>query len=154
MKITEKLDQLMDKKGIKNKYQLAQLSGVPYTTIAGFYKKGGADVRRSTLIKLARFFDCSLDYLANNDITDINYGKSDGFAVDYNEMQYITKYRALDSHGKELVDTILGKEYRRIQATTPATVEEQVSYDYGVDPLLKAARPMGAIDWNKDDDEV
>ena len=39
MGLTEKLDLLMKEKNI-NKATLARESGVPYTTIDGFYKKG------------------------------------------------------------------------------------------------------------------
>jgi DNA-binding Xre family transcriptional regulator len=124
MGITEKIDYLMAENRIKNKHQLAIMSGVAYTTLDSLYKKGADNVRRTTLNKLAKFFSCSLDYLANDDVTDINYGKSEGFSVDFDEMQHIQKYRTLDNHGKELVDTILGKEYGRIQ-TTPLQVKEQ-----------------------------
>lgn len=38
MNFTEKLDSLMREKGI-NKSTLSKESGIPYTTIDGFYKK-------------------------------------------------------------------------------------------------------------------
>lgn len=63
MTFTEKLDKLMKERGI-TRGKLAELSGVPYTTIVGFYEKGYENVKLSTLLKLIRFFGCSLDYLA------------------------------------------------------------------------------------------
>ena len=66
MGLTEKLDLLMEERKI-NKAQLARESGVPYTTIDGFYKKGADNAKLSTLKKLCAYFDCSLDYLTGDD---------------------------------------------------------------------------------------
>lgn len=62
-----KLDNLMKDKNI-NKSQLSKESGIPYTTIDGFYKKGTENIKLSTLKKLASYFNCSLDYLADDSI--------------------------------------------------------------------------------------
>jgi transcriptional regulator with XRE-family HTH domain len=69
MSMTEKLDLLMNERGI-NKSELAQQSGVPYMTIVNFYKVGTENVKRSTLLKLAKFFGVSLDYLADDEVTE------------------------------------------------------------------------------------
>ena len=67
MTLTEKLDVLMNERGL-NKSQLAAQSGVPYTTIVSLYEKGAENAKRSTLLSLARFFNVSLDYLADDNI--------------------------------------------------------------------------------------
>lgn len=67
MSFLDKLDYLMREKNI-NKNQLSKESGVPYTTIDGFYKKGTENIKLSTLKKLASYFGCSLDYLADDNI--------------------------------------------------------------------------------------
>ncbi len=67
MGLTDKLDYLMIEKNI-NKAELARGSGVPYTTIDGFYKKGSENAKLSTLKRLCAYFNCSLDYLADDDI--------------------------------------------------------------------------------------
>ena len=59
---TDMLDELMKKKGV-NKSTLSKESGIPYTTIDGWYKKGNEDIRLSTLRKLCAYFDVSLDYI-------------------------------------------------------------------------------------------
>lgn len=64
-----KLDKLMHDRNI-NKSQLSKESGVPYTTIDGFYKKGTDNIKLSTLKKLASYFGCSLGYLADDDVPD------------------------------------------------------------------------------------
>lgn len=69
MSFLTKLDMLMKEKNI-NKSQLSKESGVPYTTIDGFYKKGTENIKLSTLKKLSAYFGCSLDYLADDDVMD------------------------------------------------------------------------------------
>ena len=69
MGLTDKLDILMKQRNI-NKAELARESGVPYTTIDGFYKKGSDNAKLSTLKKLCSFFNCSLDYLADDSIQE------------------------------------------------------------------------------------
>lgn len=69
MGLTEKLDLLMKERNI-NKAELSRASGVPYTTIDGFYKKGSDNAKLSTLKKLCGYFGCSLDYLADDSINE------------------------------------------------------------------------------------
>lgn len=69
MGLTDKLDLLMKEKNI-NKAELARESGIPYTTIDGFYKKGSENAKLSTLKKLCAYFNCSLDYLADDCIDE------------------------------------------------------------------------------------
>lgn len=66
MGLTDKLDLLMKERKM-SKADLARESGVPYTTIDGFYKKGSDNAKLSTLKKLSNYFGCSLDYLADDD---------------------------------------------------------------------------------------
>ena len=65
MTFADKLDALMAEKGI-NKSVLSKESGIPYTTIAGFYTKGTDNVKLSTLKKLSTYLGCSIDYLADD----------------------------------------------------------------------------------------
>lgn len=69
MGLTDKLDILMKEKNI-NKAELARESGVPYTTIDGFYKKGSDNAKLSTLKKLCAYFGCTLDFLADDEVND------------------------------------------------------------------------------------
>ena len=72
MTMTEKLDILMSERGI-NKSQLSRLSGIPYMTIVNFYEKGTENIKRSTLIKLSRFFEVTVDYLIVDEETRRSY---------------------------------------------------------------------------------
>lgn len=68
MTMTEKLDILMEERGI-NRSQLARLSGIPYMTIVNFYEKGTENTKRSTLVRLSQFFDVTVDYLVIDEET-------------------------------------------------------------------------------------
>lgn len=67
MTFIDKLDNMMAERGI-NRSILSKESGIPYTTIDGFYKKGTDNVKLSTLKKLSAYFNCSLDFLVDDDI--------------------------------------------------------------------------------------
>ena len=62
MTFLDKLDWLMSEHGL-NKRTFSLQSGIPYTTVDGFYKKGYENAKVSTLKKIASFFNVSLDFL-------------------------------------------------------------------------------------------
>ncbi len=112
MTFLDKLDFMMSKLKI-GKSGLSERSGVPYTTIDSFYKKGFENTKMSTIKKIADALDVSLDYLMMDSITDESYGKTNGFLLHYPEMEHIKKYRTLDGHGKKVVDFVLDEEAAR-----------------------------------------
>ena len=75
MNFLEKLDLLMSEMSI-NKRKLSQLSGVPYTTIDGFYKKGYENTKISTIRKIASALNVSLDYLVDDNILERNFNNA------------------------------------------------------------------------------
>lgn len=94
----EILTKLMNERGI-TKSTLAKESGIPYTTIDGFYKKGCENVKLSTLQKLAKYFGVTLDYLI--------YG--DKLELTRHEKDVLTAYRA-SPQMQAAVDKLLGVE--------------------------------------------
>ena len=90
------LESLMKERKL-NKNSLAKESGIPYTTIDGFYKKGCDNIKLSTLTRLASFFGVSLDYLVNGEITNIST----------HEREVIFAYRKNPAM-REAVDKLLG----------------------------------------------
>ena len=66
MSITEKLDKFMCEHNY-NKADVARISGIPYTTIDGLYKKSDENSKLSTLRKLANFIGCTIDELTDGD---------------------------------------------------------------------------------------
>jgi len=81
MKLTDKIDLLMAEKGI-NKAVLSKHSEIPYSTIANFYEKGTDNVKLSTLKKLAKYFQVSLDYIADDDVEERN---ASSYAQEYGQ---------------------------------------------------------------------
>lgn len=127
MDFLQKLDFLMEKYGL-NKLTLSQNSGIPYSTVVGWYKKGYEGLKLTTLRKLSDYFNTVLDYWVNENEIDPNYWKADGFIVNGEEMEHIQKYRLLGPNWKEAVDGILDigyREYEEKQAAQKAAIEKQ-----------------------------
>jgi phage repressor protein C with HTH and peptisase S24 domain len=121
MDFLEKLDRLMKIHAL-NKSSLSKSCDIPYTTIDGWYKKGYESIKLPTLKKLAAFFGTTLDYWANND--DVLHNGGNKYQMTNDEKLHMEHYRSLDPHGKDLVDTVLSKEYERINANELAITIE------------------------------
>ena len=97
----------MTRKGIKNRRQLSEYTGIPYSTITGFYAKGYDKMKMSTLKTLADCLNVSVDYLVRDEITDPHYGLSSPAApapaLTAAETQLIDDYRKFNDEGKEKV---------------------------------------------------
>lgn len=114
MDFLEKLNLLMRRDNY-NKNSLSKASGIPYTTIDNWYKRGYDNLQLPTVKKLCSFFDTSLDFWLKDEINDPNYGKACGFEVSFSEMECIKKYRSLDPYGQETVNYILNRETERVR---------------------------------------
>ena len=91
--------------------ELACLIGVSKGSI-GNYESGISRPNEDILIKLFSALDCDANYLYFDDIN-----KSEDI-LDSGEKIIIKKYRVLDEHGKDIVDTVLDKEYSRCAEET------------------------------------
>lgn len=69
MDFLEKINYLMEKHHL-NKSTLSKACNIPYTTIDGWYKRGYEGLKLPTLKKLSDFFNVSLDYWADNELTE------------------------------------------------------------------------------------
>ena len=105
MNILEKIDFLMKRNGIKNRAELSELSGIPYSTITGFYAKGYDRMKLSTLKTLADCLGVTIDYLCDEAITDPNYGLTarEAPALAPDEHQLVEDYRTFNDEGKEKI---------------------------------------------------
>lgn len=105
MNILEKIDFLMKRNGIKNRAELSELSGIPYSTITGFYAKGYDRMKLSTLKTLADCLGVTIDYLGRDEITDPNYGLTapEAPALAPDEHQLVEDYRSLNNQGQEYI---------------------------------------------------
>lgn len=83
----KKLEYLMKKNNISNLFELSKLSGIPYTTLKGFYTRGTDKLQSRTISKLANFFECSTEYLTDDDIPieDIIYSFKKFINLDVNK---------------------------------------------------------------------
>ncbi|MBQ8830255.1 MAG: LexA family transcriptional regulator [Oscillospiraceae bacterium] len=100
MAITDKLDYLMAERGI-TRGGLAKCTGIPYTTIVGFYEKGSDNIKLSNLQKLSSFFGVSLEYLVNDNVS----------ADTLSDMRLLKKYKALSEASRRIADGVIDGLY-------------------------------------------
>ncbi len=113
MNFTEKLDKLLEQHKISIS-ELSRNSDIPYTTIDGFYKKGYANMKLSTLKKLSEYFDISIDYLVNDDYDEVLQEQSP------EEKEFLNKFKTLDIRGRKAVEAVLQSHYDRLHPQTRA----------------------------------
>lgn len=87
--------------------QLADLLGVTKGAI-GNYETGANSPKASLMYKVFEVLQCDANYIYQDEIEDYN---TDNFTVP--EIKIVKKYRLLDQHGKEAVNSILDIEHRR-----------------------------------------
>lgn len=111
--------------------EVANIINRPQQTIAA-WEVGRSQPDINTLGDLLRLYKIS----ANN-FFDFKNFKDD--SISSLEMQRIKKYRALDTHGKDIVDTVLEKEYERVQEQEEL-VEIPLVARSGDNEILKVTR--------------
>lgn len=79
-----------------NKRQFSIKSGIPYTTIDGFYKKGYENMRLSTLQKIADYFNVSLDYLMFGSKKSSNNKQTVLYETLFNKLNDFGKQKVID----------------------------------------------------------
>lgn len=111
MKLGDRLVQLRKEKHY-TRDEFAQLLGISKYTLRN-YELGVTEPGHSFLIKIAGLFDTSIDYILG--LTE-EREKMHSYKLKTSEFERIEKYRSLDAHGKDMVDTVLIKEYNRCEA--------------------------------------
>ena len=105
MDFLQKLDALMRRDGL-NRRSLSLNSGIPYTTIDGWYKKGYDGVKLPTLRKLAEFFSTDLDYWA--------YDEPEGTPLPLAQQEKVVIQAYRDNPAMQpAVDRLLGVESKK-----------------------------------------
>ena len=99
----EKLDFLMKKNSL-NKKRLSDQSGIPYSTIDGFYKQSYNNIKLSTFKKLCDFFGVTMDSMARDEVTEIEYynPKKKDLHITPEEEILVKCYRSADDLDKTL----------------------------------------------------
>ena len=117
MDFRKKIDLFMKDNSINNLKQLAYKSDIPYTTLRDCYEKNNADNSRlSTIRKLAKYMNCTTDYLGYDEIdyTDeldsIYTKKADGTSALLKNISNIDKaLLELPEDQKKAILTMIGK---------------------------------------------
>ncbi len=121
---------------------------IPQSTFSS-WEVGKSEPSGEMLIKLCEFYKCDMvkEFSSDNDIT-------------YIEWDMLEKYRALDPHGKEMVDFTLLKEWERSTAeaeksnVVPLTLKEDTTYYVNAaHPIEDATEDDKLFDENLMDDE-
>lgn len=106
MSLNDRIKEARKRKGI-TQGQLGTLIGVAKTTIAGYEKN-----REPTAAKVGEIAD-ALEVDVNFLFQDEVKAMLNNQATPEEMETLVKKYRELDAHGKDMVDTVLGKEYSR-----------------------------------------
>ena len=110
--ISEKLKEIREKTHM-NKKEFAEYIGIKYTTYNN-YETGTREPSSDFLILISSKFDVSIDYIL---------GIQSESEIKANEYNHIENYRKLDPYGKDLVDTVISKELKRIEETNKKTTK-------------------------------
>ena len=105
MGFAERLKQARHYKKLKQS-DLAREIGVTPNAISN-YETGLNFPKEEVLLKIFDVLEITPNFLFQDSFNDKN------LSFTKYELEIIKKYRSLDDHGKELVDTILDKEYER-----------------------------------------
>lgn len=114
-----RIKSIKKEKGLTNA-KLSEISGVPYGTLNKILGSETKEPSINAIIKISKALEVSADYIINGKIE-----VSTERVFSLIEQEYIKKYRKLDIHGKDIVNTILNKEYERCTAIKEAEEEPE-----------------------------
>ena len=89
----------------KSVNDFANAIGVPQSTIASIFKRGIGKAGVQTVLKIFNALNLDIESISTGNL------RASQRAVD---AEFTKKYRALDEHGKKLVDAVLDIEYERV----------------------------------------
>lgn len=111
MDFLEKLNFLMSTHNL-NKSTLSKACNIPYTTIDGWYKRGYEGLKLPTLKKLSNYFGISLDYWANDNLTEPIPSKNNSLTLTPKELCLINNYRNLDTKIQSIIEQLIDYEMK------------------------------------------
>lgn len=106
--------------------QLADMIGVTISAISN-YENNISFPKEPILFQLFHALGCDANYLFQDNLSMTQVGG--GFSetpLDNVERQLLQKYRALDSHGRQLVDLVVDKEHERVLDIVPPTAQDNL----------------------------
>jgi SOS-response transcriptional repressor LexA len=132
----------MQKRGI-TRGGLSRATGIPYTTIVGFYDKGYENIKLSNAKKLAEYFGVSLEYLCCEDHDQ----EHDLRPENENSSSFGKKYAMLNSESREIVDGVIDGLLRICGSSTPETTETIYIREYLTPAAAGYASPAMGEDY-------
>lgn len=110
MSIGSRIKELRERNGL-SRNELATMLGVTVGAISN-YENDVSSPKEPILFKIIENLNCDANYLFQDSVK-IKTQQNDVTLAEYD---HIKKYRALDEHGKEMVDFTLTKEWERSTA--------------------------------------
>lgn len=126
--------------------ELSEKSGVPKGTLskitAGITKNPSVDTVKSIVHAMGFTLDDLDNFpeLKNKSVFSIA------------EMEHIKKYRSLDDYGKDIIDTILEKEYARCEDEYVEIAARSGKYKVKRESLIELAKRLDAEPYEEDHD--
>ena len=101
------LKELLANRGMRV-VELSRLIDVPAQTLYSIIKRDNMKIDFDVLLRICRALNAPVELFCGGESTDTR--------PDAWETELLRRYRALDSHGRDVVDTVMDKEYQRIAA--------------------------------------
>lgn len=127
MSLANRISEIREAKGISID-RLSELSGVPKSTLSKISAGITLNPSLDTVKAIASALSCKLD--------DFDDTATNADIVSQSELNHIDKYRALDKHGRTVIDFILDTEYQRMQ---DLLIEDEEAATYDIPLLGKTA---------------
>lgn len=106
----DRIKLLKSQKKITND-KLAEMTGIPLGTLSKIMAGVSDSPKLSNIIAICDALECTLDYIVSG--TPENHNN---YTLTDDEIEFIENYRALDEHGRELVEIVAEKESERVAA--------------------------------------
>lgn len=123
MNVGERINELRKLRGF-TRDEFAKYIDIPSTTLRN-YELGTREPGHPFLVQMAYIFNVSTDYLLG--LTDDKSSVTEKYKnVQFtdDDMEHLNKYKSLEPHGKEMVDTVLDKEYEFLKRRSEAQIEQ------------------------------
>lgn len=143
----EIINKIKKEKGLTNA-QIAKMSGVTLSTLDKITAGINTNPKLDTLQAICKVLGCRLDDF--DDSPSAN--KNASFCQE--DIEHLKKYHDLDFHGKDMVDTVLEKEYTRSIAIKETPPQEETNLiEFPVSPY-KASAGSGYLLFDEEPDEI
>jgi len=132
-----RIKQIKSERRITND-ELSEMTGIPLGTLSKILAGISDSPKLSNIVAICAALGCTLDYIVSGTPeNNNNYTLSDG------EIKLIENFRALDTHGRELVTLVLDKECDRIRSEQYSAGERRAKVLPS--PEIKRTRATGSM---------